>query len=294
MDLESNFILNTEFAKNSRFIIDIHTKIEHINRWMFLSDLYDKWINSKKNTKKIKKTIPKIIHHIWLGSPLPKKYLEFINTWKRKNPLWKFILWDEKKLEDLDMINKTLYLKLNNYGAKSDVARLEILYKMGGFYFDTDFECFKKIDEELLFNDFIAGTVFNSFPELANGFLAAKPFSEFIHKCLKDLKNIKKPNIISNEIIEETGPIFLTRNFFSYYEGKNINNENILILPTNYFYPLPSYLKFCPLEEAYKYQTNKSIAIHHWHSSWNDLTLADRLKVKFKNFFFPKKSIKKY
>ena len=291
MDLESNFTLNTEFAKNSRFIIDIHTKIENINRWKFLSDLYDKWLDSKKNNRKEKPKIPKIIHHIWLGSPLPKKYLEFINTWKTKNPEWEFILWDEKKLEDLDMINKNLYLKLKNYGAKSDVARLEILYKMGGIYLDTDFECFKKIDEDLLINDFIAGTVFNSFPELANGFLAAKPFSKIIYKCLEDLKKIKKNNLISHEIIEETGPFFLTRTFFNYCEEKNIYNEKILILPTNYFYPLPSYLKFCSLEEVYKYQTNKSIAIHHWESSWNNLTLLDRLKAKFKKIFFPKNYI---
>ena len=285
MDLESNFTLNTEFAKNSRFIIDIHTKIEQINRWIFLSDLYNKWIDSKKSNEKEKQRIPKIIHHIWLGSPLPKKYFEFINTWKTKNPEWKFILWDEKKLEDLDMINKNLYLKLKNYGAKSDVARLEILYKKGGFYFDTDFECFKKIDEELLFNDFIAGLGFNSFPEILNSFIASKPHSSLIYKCLENLKKIKKTNLISSEIIEETGPFFLTRTFFSYCEEKNIDNEKFLILPTNYFFPLPNYFRNIPLGEIYKFKTSKSIAVHHWETSWNNISILDYLKLLIKKLF---------
>ncbi len=285
MDLESKFLLKTEFSKNCRYLIDFHTNIQKIENWLLLSKLYENWLNNKKHEKNFSIKIPKIIHHIWLGSPIPKRYKYFINTWKKKNPEWKFIFWDDNKLNDLEMVNKDLYLRLKNYGSKSDVARLEILYQMGGFYLDTDFECLKKIDEDLLLNDFIAGTIFNFFPELANGFLAAKPSSEFILKCLEDLKKIKGHKFLGSEIIENTGPLFLTNSFFNYIENKNINEDKMLVLPSNYFYPLPNYIRNIKLEEVYKYPTSKSIAIHHWEASWNKLTLYDRLKLKLKRFF---------
>ena len=285
MDLKSKFLLSTEFSKNSRYLIDFHTNIQNIDEWLLLSKLYDDWLNDKKNEEKFSKKIPRIIHHIWLGSPIPKRYKYFINTWKIKNPEWKLIFWDENKLNDLEMVNKDLYLRLKNYGAKSDVARLEILYQIGGFYLDTDFECLNKIDESLLFNDFIAGTIFNFYPEIANGFIAAKPGSKFILQCLDDLKKIKGHKYLANEIIENTGPLFLTKAFFNYMENRNINEKKMLILPSNYFYPLPNYIRNINLEEVYNYPTSKSIAVHHWEASWNKLTLYDRLKLKLKRIF---------
>ncbi len=286
MDLKSEFLFKTEFSKNCRYLIDFHTNIQQIERWILLSELYKNWLDNNKFDKKFEKNIPKIIHHIWLGSPIPQKYRNFINTWKNKNPEWEFIFWDDNKLNDFEMINKDLYNKLNNFGAKSDVARLEILYQIGGFYLDTDFECLKKIDESLLFNDFIAGTVFNFFPELANGFMAAKPSSIFILKCLENLKTIKGRNYIANEIIENTGPFFITNSFSNYVENNNFSQEKMLVLPSNYFYPLPNYVRNIKLEEVYKYPTSKSIGLHHWEASWNNLTIYDRLKLKLKKLLF--------
>ena len=139
MSKPSSFILNTEFSKDSRFVIDIHTKITELDKWLLLADFYKDWLN--KNHQELSKSrIPKIIHHIWLGSPLPKKYYEFMKSWKAKHPEWEFILWNDEKLNNLEMLNKKLFLKLKNYGAKSDVARLEILYK-----FRKRFCCYKTI-----------------------------------------------------------------------------------------------------------------------------------------------------
>ena len=284
MDLESKFLFKSEFSRNCRYLIDFHTNIQKIENWLLVSQLYENWLNDKNHDNKFLKKIPKIIHHIWLGSPIPKRYKYFINTWKSKNPEWKFIFWDDNKLNDFEMVNKDLYDRLKNYGAKSDIARLEVLYQMGGFYLDTDFECLNKIDESLLFNDFIAGTAFNFFPELCNAFIAAKPSSRFILKCLTDLKNIKVKNFLEHEIIENTGPLFLTNAFFKYLENKHNNEEKMLVLPSNYFYPLPNYVRNIKLEEVYKYPTNKSIGIHHWEASWNKMTIYDRIKLKLKKF----------
>ena len=284
MDKKSEFLFNTNFSRNSRFPIDFHNNIKDIDKWLLLSRLYDDWEKAKINANKNNQKIPKLIHHIWLGSEIPKKYLDFINGWKNKHPGWNFFLWDEEKLNTIEMINKDLFLKLKNYGAKSDVARLEVLYQYGGIYLDTDFECLKTFDESLLINNFIAGAVYNNSPEIANGFIASKPKSEFIINCIQDLKKIQDKNLISQEIIEETGPFFLTKKFFNYQISDKNQNDKMLILPSNYFYPLPSYLKNIYLEEVYQYPTSISIGVHHWEASWNKLNFYDRVKIKLKSF----------
>src|SRR5271157_4561121 len=85
--------------------------------------------------------IPKIIHQIWLGGDLPKKYFKLIETFKKFNPDWIHMLWTDENIKDLDLINKEIFDKQINMGSKSDILRYEILKKYGGIYFDTDFEC---------------------------------------------------------------------------------------------------------------------------------------------------------
>lgn len=80
--------------------------------------------------------IPRIFHHIWFGSELPSRFKEYIKTWKRFHPGWKFMFWDEDNLPEL--INQRLYNKARTYAEQSDIVRLEILKKYGGVYVDTD------------------------------------------------------------------------------------------------------------------------------------------------------------
>ena len=78
------------------------------------------------------------------------------------------------------MKNRSIYESTDNIGFKSDIARYEILYKYGGIYIDTDFECLKKIPDKFLHFDFISCIGFNYSPVILNGFLMASPKSNFI------------------------------------------------------------------------------------------------------------------
>ena len=106
--------------------------------------------------------IPKIIHQVWLGSPFPEKYSYFQSTWQTFHPDWEYILWTEKEIEEFGLVNQAAYDESTNYGQKSDIARYEILYRMGGLYVDTDFECFKNFDILHHCFDFYTGTGFGS------------------------------------------------------------------------------------------------------------------------------------
>ena len=86
-------------------------------------------------------TIPPVIHQIWFGK-VPPKIKEMMETFSedyvKNNPGSRYIFWNEKRLRSLGMINKDIYEAESGYDCKSDMARLEILNRFGGFYVDSD------------------------------------------------------------------------------------------------------------------------------------------------------------
>ena len=92
--------------------------------------------------------ITRKIHQIWIGDrPAPYKIME---SWKRYcNKFgWEYHLWTESSIEKLNLVNKHIYNFYKNeskiqdkfrYQGMADIARLEIINKFGGYYFDCDF-----------------------------------------------------------------------------------------------------------------------------------------------------------
>ena len=92
--------------------------------------------------------ITRKIHQIWVGNrPPPYKIME---SWKRycDKFKWEYFFWDQNSIEDLNLVNRHIYdfykyeSKIQNvsrYQGMSDIARLEIINKFGGYYFDCDF-----------------------------------------------------------------------------------------------------------------------------------------------------------
>ena len=97
-------------------------------------------------------SIPKIIHFIWLGSPFPtaKYYERFYKTWELLNPTFEIILWNDERVQTLrqekELMNHKAFDLATNYGEKSDILRLELLYRYGGIYVDVDFKCIKPFE----------------------------------------------------------------------------------------------------------------------------------------------------
>jgi len=46
--------------------------------------------------------IPKRLHFIWLGSPMPSHLAANLREWERLNPGWDAVLWDEHSTPPLD------------------------------------------------------------------------------------------------------------------------------------------------------------------------------------------------
>jgi mannosyltransferase OCH1-like enzyme len=84
--------------------------------------------------------IPKIIHQIWIGDPT-KKPINYMNTWIKQHPSWDYMMWSEKEIDKLNLVNRDkydYYYKLKKYHGCADIVRIEVLYKYGGIYVDAE------------------------------------------------------------------------------------------------------------------------------------------------------------
>ncbi len=206
--------------------------------------------------------IPKKVHLIWIGTSDPpdyytkyfsksfEKYMpEFeIRLWRnedlnKKNfPLtWKYIqkakkmhgkqMYDEDGhvLYDKECNNK---LKHNRWAQITDLMRLEIIYRHGGFYFDTTFEILKPMYN--LFNQKKKFVGCNEIPRfkresaLSNSFFGAVPKSVILKRLLSK-EYLNSIDFNDPEISHVTGPGYLR-------QGIRLN-DSYLIYPAHYFYP---------------------------------------------------------
>lgn len=92
--------------------------------------------------------IPKIIHYCWFGgNPLPASAQKCIESWKKYLPDFEIKEWNEQNFD----VNSHPYAKMAYEGKRwaylSDIVRLIVVEKEGGFYFDTDVELVRRPSE---------------------------------------------------------------------------------------------------------------------------------------------------
>lgn len=91
--------------------------------------------------------IPKKIHYVWFGGKdLPQEYIDNIDTWKKYNPDYEIVRWDESNydVEKTDFTREAY--KAGKWSHLSNYVRLEVIYENGGIYLDTDVEVIKNFD----------------------------------------------------------------------------------------------------------------------------------------------------
>lgn len=174
-------------------------------------------------------SIPRIIHQCWIGEKKPPKEMQ---TWKDKNPNWEYILWDEKKISELDIENKEIYdkyCKEKKYSGAINVARVEILKKYGGVYIDADSECLETI-EGAYFTDWDLFTVYeadNFFVDnirlVSNAVIGCIPNHPAMDEYIKKIGEVKE----INPSWRQTGPLLWSK----------IEKNDYSILPPFTFLP---------------------------------------------------------
>jgi mannosyltransferase OCH1-like enzyme len=232
--------------------------------------------------------IPKIIHQIWSGidEPLPTHFETLGETWKENHPEWKYILWDNKKMNTFIQQFYPQYWDIYN-GFKYNIQRWDairylILDKIGGMYVDFDYECLEPLDG--LLNNITCcfsaeppehKSIFMDDNYFNNALMACIPSHWFMQKIIEhafDRINIEKE--YSNkmrEVLETTGPIMLTK---LYAECEN--KEDIYIIPPELVSPFTkgdstNYLlnQGDKIFESYlEKKIEKALAIHYFLGNW--------------------------
>jgi inositol phosphorylceramide mannosyltransferase catalytic subunit len=193
---------------------------------------------------------------------VPAKYDRWRSSWLKYNPDFKYTLWDEHAILKLGMKNEFAFKKTKNLGAKSDLARYEILNRFGGIYVDTDFECLQPLKENLLTLDFFCGQVFSNEPELANGIMGSVPSSIFTTLIIDSLREPLHSDDPMT-ILKGVGSQKITEIYFNNIELM----VNSVVFPSDFFYPWPNFSRLDHLNR-YRYSTPVSQAVHHWEVSW--------------------------
>ena len=85
--------------------------------------------------------IPQIIHYCWFGgNPKPELIEKCIASWHKFCPDWEIVEWNESNWDVSQYgFAKTAY-EAGKWAFVSDVARLDVLFRYGGVYLDTDVE----------------------------------------------------------------------------------------------------------------------------------------------------------
>lgn len=188
--------------------------------------------------------IPRTIHQIWVGpDPLPGEFRPYVKSWKKHHPKWEHILWTEKNLPD-DPVRSEVLDRLRSPIERSDMLRLELLYRFGGVYVDTDLECRRPLDEVIGDHAFVA-TYFKP-SRVTNTFLASVPRHPLLERALAEIK----PRQIYGFDKEVAGPPFIARLVAQYPDVAYL--EPPLLFPNS------------------ENERERAIGIHHMSRTWKD------------------------
>jgi mannosyltransferase OCH1-like enzyme len=92
--------------------------------------------------------IPRIVHTIWLGGPLPARLRRVVASWAAVHPDWRHVHWDDAALAAASpLFNAAAAAAARDQGGVSDVLRLEVLHAVGGVYADVDMLCLGRLDK---------------------------------------------------------------------------------------------------------------------------------------------------
>lgn len=246
--------------------------VEKLNslEWKAAEILYNKYaIEDFQYSDKPK--IPKIIHQVWIGSPFPEKYKALQKTWIANHPDWEYKLWTDKEIKELGLYNQKLYDSQTNLGIKSDIAKAEILYRFGGLYVDTDFECLQPFDVFHHTLDFYVGAGYDPNFMVFFGLVGSTPGHPILKECIEsyDLSKIYYKDAAVN-VLFTTGPYHLTKAFKKIAFDPN-NTSRIVAFPVSYFYPWPWQRRDQNTrQEIEQWVRPETYGIHHWHVSWNN------------------------
>jgi hypothetical protein len=130
------------------------------------------------------------IHQIWIGpKKRPDLWMDTVKDFAKAYE-HEYVLWDDEKVSQMQMVNRSWYDKEPTYNGKSDILRYEILFQHGGLYIDADMVIVNQAKLEKIIKEFHTDCAFGF---EVNGKLVcgavtfAVKESKFIQKCIEEI-----------------------------------------------------------------------------------------------------------
>jgi len=210
-------------------------------------------------------TIPKLIHYVWVGGrPLPARFQANIETWKRHNPDYTIVCWDERSIDASDPYiararEERAWAKL------SDLVRLQVIRDFGGIYLDTDVEVVRPLDTLLREQCFVGyQSLLAEDDPVCNAVIGARPQHEFIIELIEQFPR-NDPRLL-NQV--GTGPDLFSRALIARGLPRvsltPVKVGDVTVMPITVFYPYhwsQTYNKRCLRPDT--------LTVHHWDMSWH-------------------------
>lgn len=222
--------------------------------------------------------IPELIHQTAKTAELDEECRGYQERVKELHPTWQYRLWTDAdnsrfvRREFPDFVD--VFGSLPRNIMRADVIRYLLMYRLGGLYLDTDYELVKPFD----LTDHACVLPLESEHEtgpgtrLMNAFFAAAPRHPFFRLVIEELRS-NPPLDPAIDVLEATGPVFLTRMLESVDRGRLeiFTPERALFSP-----------RTPRTQREYRaiLADGRAYGMHHCHGTWRDFTPRQRTKQR--------------
>lgn len=211
--------------------------------------------------------IPRQLHQIWVGRDMPQVWRQKHEKNKRIHGAERVFLWGNADVASLGRSLRCLPL-CTSHAMVADVMRLEILYKRGGYYVDTDFD----LQHSLFALD--RGSVIlcrehSRNKSIASGFIACTRYNLFMLNCLS---HYRRSLVRSNgSLFTATGGPLLIAKLFKFAHGcMNVRTgqQAVSKVPSSFLYRRTDYSNKSIESLRYKASAQNCFGIHLYAHSW--------------------------
>lgn len=191
--------------------------------------------------------IPQIIHFVLPEIP-SQAQIDTIQVASQVNQGYEIKVWQDPIPPD-DFRLSGYWPRVNSGAQLADLVRLEVIFRYGGVYFDSDVRSISPMDALLMNSDFFVAS--EGGHTLTNAVFGATPRHHLLEKMILELERDEPDWRLAPNI--STGPVFW---------AKTLESEvDLTIVPRKTFYP-------------YNYNEDDislvagTLAVHQWDGSW--------------------------
>lgn len=210
--------------------------------------------------------IPRIIHRLWInppGPPMPAEFVEYGRRWRELHPTWSVRDWTS--IDELrPLLNQDLYDRAptrDRHRIRAGLVRLELIYRIGGVYVDTDVEPLKPLDELIANRVCMVALSANRMRTgagvLSDSFMAGVPGHPLFRAAIEALPTAMRLLRDHPRAAVELGPYHLDRTF------RAVPWPDVHVLAPHILYPQ----SITARERGEVPDLSRSYAWHHWANS---------------------------